>query len=149
MTGYTKSCRSTRTASTVLTQLLGGLVLASCAVLCCGCGGGASDTPELGQVSGTVTLDGQPLAGANLEFVPQEGGRPSVGTTDEAGHYELRYSQDEPGAKVGTHTVSIRTFSYSAPDVPEKLPAKYNAQTTLTATVKPGENTTPFDLQTK
>ena len=38
------------------------------ALLVGGCGDGG---PPMGKVSGTVTLDGQPLAGAEVEFAPQ------------------------------------------------------------------------------
>lgn len=43
-----------------------------------GCGA-RSDLPELGDVKGVVTLDGKPLANAQIQFVPASG-RPSSGT---------------------------------------------------------------------
>ena len=125
-------------------------------VFLAGCGG-VSDQPELGQVEGNVTLGGKPLAGASVVFQPEKG-RPSFGTTDENGHYQLSYKEDVPGAAVGRHAVAITTYQEGDPgaDDPalqksrkEEVPAQYNRKTTLTAEVKPGDNEPiNFDLQT-
>jgi len=124
-----------------------------------GCGGG-SDV-DLAQVEGTVTLDGKPLAGVNLEFTPagESGGSPSYssGPTDANGHYKLMYTFDKPGAMVGKHTVRITTAAPEGEDdeeddetvIEEKLPARYNAKTELTADVQPGSNTIDFDLKSE
>jgi hypothetical protein len=68
------------------------------------------DLPPLAPVSGTVTLDGQPLAGARLEFIPELSkgtkGPPSLGTSDQTGHYELTTLRQK-GAAVGFHKVKI------------------------------------------
>lgn len=107
-------------------------------------------TPPIGTVTGTVTLDKQPLAGANLVFQPADG-RPSYGMTDSAGRFTLEYAEGVPGALVGRHTVIIRTeFWGDSPGdpraTPEKLPKKYHDETELTADVKSGQNTIDFDL---
>lgn len=78
-----------------------------------GCGG--AEGPELGYVSGTVTMDGQPVgAGYEVEFVPHtEGGvdgrkSSSSGTTDDSGVYVLKYaSGGVEGAELGKHGVVI------------------------------------------
>jgi hypothetical protein len=111
----------------------------------------------LGEVEGTVTLDGQPLADARISFYPQEGGRSSEAVTDASGRYVLQYSGEAGGAKVGTHKVSISTFEESRqeddgskiPGVPEKVPAKYNTESTLTQEVKSGKQTIDFALESK
>ena len=62
-----------------------------------GCGGNA----DLGTVAGVVTLDGQPLANATVEFIPTDDGetRSSYdGTTDASGRYELYFSAGKAGA---------------------------------------------------
>ena len=106
-----------------------------------GCGAGG-DRPQLGRVSGTVTLDGKPLPDATVTFRhPQK--RASHGTTDENGCYDLIYIRDEKGAAVGTHKVEIDT---GTEETPEMVPAKYNVRTTLTAEVKAGKNNVDFDL---
>lgn len=115
-----------------------------------GCGGGGADTPELGEVTGTITLDGSPLSGAEVVFEPAAGA-PSVGKTDEAGQYELAYNQDANGAVPGQHTVRISKFGEpgSPNDTQDQIPAKFNANSKLTAEVKAGDNTVNFDLETK
>src|SRR5262245_45159556 len=74
------------------------LALASVA----GCGG--PEHPPVGRVTGTITLDGQPLGDATVMFQPPDG-RPAQGTTDKSGKYSLTYLDGVPGAKVGTNTV--------------------------------------------
>ena len=81
------------------------LLLAIGAAGLVGCG--RDDLPELGEVSGTVTLDDQPLADVIVHFTPTSEGRPSVGQTDEEGRYTLLYVADAEGALVGEHTVTI------------------------------------------
>ncbi len=71
-----------------------------------GCGGAPSDMPELGTVTGVVTLGGQPLANANIEFRPAEG-RPSSAVTGADGSYALLYTAEYDGAKVGEHSVVV------------------------------------------
>jgi len=114
-----------------------------------GCGGKSGNAPDVARVEGTVTLDGAPLEGATVEFQPVAGGRPSVGTSDANGHYSLTYSNDLAGAIIGEHNVSIKTFTYARPDVPEKLPAKYHSPTTLKETVQPEKNQIDFELNSK
>ncbi len=72
-----------------------------------GCGG-VPDQPPLGTVTGVITLDGKPLEFVEVSFVPSEG-RPSDGATNSLGEYELSYVQNIKGAKVGQHTVTVRS----------------------------------------
>lgn len=99
-----------------------------------GCGGGSSNGPELAYVEGKVTMDGEPLNGAKIEFVPKGGeGSPAIGTTDENGHFVMRFSLSKEGATVGENVVRIRTAGLEEDEqgnerqVPETVPAKYNA----------------------
>ena len=117
-----------------------------CLLLLVGCS--RSDRPPLGMVSGTVTLDGKPLADARLIFEPAEGGRASTGSTDREGKYELIYIRKDKGAKVGTHLVRISIANPDADNV-ELLPARYNTQSVLEAEVKQGDNTIDFPLTSK
>lgn len=119
-----------------------------------GCGGGPNDTPETAEVSGVVTLDDEPLPDAEVVFQP-ENGRPSQAVTNEKGVYTLKYSKDINGAKIGKHTVRIKTGKIISKDdgteekIPEKVPEKYNAKTTLEVEVKPENEPINFDLKTK
>lgn len=131
-----------------------------------GCGG-VSDQPELGQVTGTITLDGKPLPRTAVMFQP-ENGRPATGRTDKDGKYELTYIRDTKGAKIGKNRVEIgggeeeedeeETEAFDADGEPiaetpgptsqkPAIPPKYNVRSELEADVQPGENTFNFDLK--
>lgn len=123
------------------------LVLIGSAV---GCGGNS----KLGKVTGTVQMDGAPLAGAKITFYPMAGGGfesggASHGVTDEQGKYELRYSRQDMGAEIGMHKVVITTAEdggggdYGGGQK-ETVPKKYNEATELTADVKSGRNVFDF-----
>ena len=86
-------------------------------------------------LSCTVRLDGQPLQGATVKFVPEEflGSevKACLGTTDQYGVAILSVPEDQrlkpddpPGAACGLYLVQI-----TAPD--GSIPAKYNTETTL------------------
>ena len=124
-----------------------------------GCGGAPTDQPDLGTVTGTVTMNGQPLTDVMVVFSP-ENGRSSMGVTDAEGNYELEYVGDTKGAKIGQHKVSITTAQTdsaseesggeeSGAPVKETIPPMYNSKTTLTEEVKPGENIINFTLSTE
>jgi len=131
-------------------SLLNSTGLLTCLVLFSGCMGGGADKlqPELGQVNGVVTLDGEPLPNALVDFVPAAAGHISSGTTDASGGYTLAYDATNAGAALGEHVVRISTKIGAVGD-PEKVPARYNALSELKATVKAGENTINFDLLSK
>lgn len=116
-----------------------------------GCSKKGEDFPDLFPASGTVTLDGQPLTGAQLSFEP-EVGPSSFATTDDKGNYEVFYQVGVKGAVTGTHTVRITKSTSDDPaDLSgETVPPKYNRNSELTVTVAAdGENTFDFALTTK
>ncbi|MCC9609263.1 carboxypeptidase regulatory-like domain-containing protein [Blastopirellula sp. JC732] len=133
---------------------LWGVVLLSVSLIALsGCGQGG---PALGQVTGTITQDGRPLPDAFVSFYPAAGGRSSHGMTDQSGKYLLRFTGMKDGALVGAHTVKIETgvqLSESEtgpkPKKVPQLPARYNAESELTAEVERGNNTFDFDVQAK
>lgn len=152
-------------------SVLFSLTFLRTAGICCllsifvGCSDSADDQPDLGLVTGTITLDGQPVDAAIVTFRPQKG-RPSSGTTDAAGKYELFYIRDTTGAAIGTHQVSISKMidkginqsKSGAKPTPEDLQSgnqqetiakKYNTNSTLTADVKQGTNEVDFKLTSK
>ncbi len=131
-------------------------------VVIAGCGP-QSDLPELGTVSGVVTMDGEPLAGVSVKFVPANG-RTSSATTDGSGRYELTYTREVKGAEVGEHTVYITSQGSEGGGNPNEetggdgptvefftgtIPAKYNENTELKETVTAGSNTCDFKLESK
>jgi len=109
------------------------------------------EIPELGEVNGTVTVDGKPLEGVAVTFVPESGALASVARTGSDGKYELLYAvpgakQMIKGAALGQHTVRIDILPDPlAQTASQPLPARYNIESALTADVKSGPNT--FDFQ--
>lgn len=87
-------------------QLVLGSLAWTCLVLF-GCGG----APErnLVPVEGTVTLEGQALDGAYVEFVPQGStpGRGYIGRTDSEGKYQLNTIDGADGAAPGEYKVVV------------------------------------------
>jgi len=115
---------------------------------------GCSDS-QIGDVYGTVTLDGQPVQGAMVLFEPVEQGRPSLAITDSAGDYRLNFSADQRGAAIGDYTVRITTVQDAVYDdsgkvavagVKERIPSEYNRESTQKVTVSPGENQFDFAI---
>lgn len=63
-------------------------------------------------VSGTVTLDGKPLAGAVVLFQPSKG-TPGRAVTDDGGGFVLTTFETGDGAIVGPHHVAVSKFVMS------------------------------------
>ncbi len=89
---------------------LAALVSAFACLLASGCG---PRLPPFTKVEGTVLLDGRPLPGAVVEFVPELTGfgadYNSTAITDDKGHYELvSVYKKTPGALVARHHVLVR-----------------------------------------
>ena len=128
------------------------LSLAAARLVVAGCSG--ANLPEMGLVSGMVTLDGASYPNAYVVFSPAKD-RPSEGVTDTQGKYKLNCLPGVAGVQLGSHAVSITT-RYQAPENPapepqfvEPLPAKYHVKSTLSATVQSGENEVDFALTCK
>jgi len=131
------------------------LILVSFVVFSClpGCGG----VSGRGAVSGKVTLDGQPLAEGVITFVPTGSTQgPSAGAEIREGRYDI---PADTGPVVGEYRVEIRAqkktgkmIEVGSPEPPgtkieltvEALPAKYNTNSTLKATIKDGDNVYDF-----
>ena len=127
-----------------------GLILA-------GCGGARDDLPREG-VSGKVTFEGEPLARGAILFKPSSSGAQA---TDAGGMIrDGEYRLDRPEGPVpGSYKVLITEeverpkdngdqISLRPQQKTSRISAKYNANTTLTAEVKPGlANVFNFDLK--
>lgn len=133
------------------------LILGLCCISLGGCGGG--ETVSLGQVTGIVTLDGEPLPGAIVSFSPVEGGRTSVATCDESGAYVMMYV-GQKGALLGQHVVTISHIVDGKPngvgpegeevfESIEMVPEKYRSGKELKAEVLEGPNEHNFVLSSK
>lgn len=79
-----------------------------------GCSGN-SEQYETVPVSGVVTCEGKPIANATVNFTPMadqgraEGrrGRVALGMTDKDGRFKLTTYENDDGAIVGKHTVTV------------------------------------------
>lgn len=136
-----------RSGSILRFWLMSSLVLLASA----GCGG-----RDVGQVEGTITLDGKPLAEASVTFTPLNatGGESlaSSGVTDNNGKYSLSLVIDEDsGAVIGKHKIVIAKIFESESDVMTDQEMQ-NANLPFhdfTFEVKSGSNEANFNLESK
>ncbi|QDV63243.1 carboxypeptidase-like regulatory domain-containing protein [Crateriforma conspicua] len=96
------------------TRAMKGLAAIGTLALVTGCG---SSLPPIGEVSGLVTQDGKPVEGVSIEFVPVDGGRPSMAVTDSEGRYNAIYTPDTEGVLIGKHTIRYEVHG-PAPEMP-------------------------------
>ncbi|MEW4565423.1 hypothetical protein AB1K70_23050 [Bremerella sp. JC770] len=96
-----------------ISQLSCFVLLLTCLVAagCSGNPGGA----DLGTVTGTVYVDGQPApAGIKLQFDPvTKGVRGSTAVTDESGQYQAVYSISRNGVRLGPCVVKMEPPLFS------------------------------------
>jgi hypothetical protein len=132
-------------------------LLAMICVPSLGCGSGFAS------VSGTVTLDGKPLAGKELlrgtvQFIGKDGrGAAGIGYLDEQGQYKLT-TGSQKGIAPGDYLVSVSVTEIipakivgDAPSGRRLTPRRFSDPTKsgFTAEVKPGRNTFDFALTSK
>lgn len=88
-------------------RLLGWFMLLS--LVATGCSGLKGSPPMNDSVEGTIKLEGIPVAGVTLQFVPEGEERlpASNALTDEQGRFKLRCDNKKPGAVIGKHHVTI------------------------------------------
>jgi hypothetical protein len=94
------------------------LLLASLVPLAAGCGGNANVL----RVTGTVRSAGKPVPNLLVHFVPEQG-RPSWGSTDEQGAFELSFDRKTKGALRGRHKVFV---TYRPRDAAEEMVVSQN-----------------------
>lgn len=136
------------------------LIIYSCAATGCGTGG-----PSLAPVSGTVSVNGQPLKLGRVCFYPERG-RPAIGEIGADGTFHLTTLQAGDGAATGKHRVTIEAvevigapktmaeeFAQAGKTAPPPTVKWFAAEcfsrvqsTDLVAEVKPGNNQIDFDL---
>ncbi|WP_145231021.1 hypothetical protein [Gimesia algae] len=141
-----------------------------------GCGSSSTEpefVSKLVPVTGKVTLDGNPLTGVMINYLPAEGqpgGEIAFGLTDETGTYTLQTQlagqspEDSQGALPGNYSIYIHKLvlpdgsavpeGLSDAEAEEKgakqlLPAQYSSPTAskLTAVVNSEATTNDFTLK--
>ena len=114
-----------------------------------------------GDVAGEVKLDGKPIEQGSILFSPIEGTQGvATGGKIENGRFRL---SDTNGPTIGWNRVEIRVSRKTGRMIPkglggtgkmveeqiEAVSPSYNSASTLRVEVKPGENTTNFDVSAK
>ena len=141
-----------------------GAVLAFVAA---GCSDPSTKRVRLVRVSGTVTLDGVPLANAIIVFEAEDHSF-SEAKTDDSGRYDLRFDSYTRGVTVGRKVVRIsmnrringlnstdeggpedRAGGWFGKQPEEVVPAKYNDESVLTRLVTEDSHRIDFALVTK
>jgi hypothetical protein len=129
---------NSKVAARIALLLMFGLLLAGC-----------DHGPPMGTVKGTVTLDGQPVDGGVITFVPSDGNSQPEAVPITAGAYSVTMPVGDKrveiywapsGGQVGD------TATQGREQIVQRVPAKYNAQSTLTHTVAKGEARKDFPL---
>jgi hypothetical protein len=130
-----------------------------------GCGGKGPNLPPQYPVSGTISMDGKPLGGAGIMFLPrgETRGTGAFGMADATGKYSLKTDHGGAGAPEGEYAVTISrvvnrdgTPYVPNPDVAEAgeretMPGIYSdsMKTVLSANVPKGGDTINFELKAK
>ncbi len=141
-----------------------------CLALFVGCSGGGedkwtADREKVVPTTGVVTLDGQPVEGATVNFHSKSKELAAYGRTDASGRFTLTTYEATDGAVPGEHVVTVKkvkTNTVLNPDDPEAdplstseewlVPKKFASQSTSgqTATVtEEGDNDFTFELQSQ
>lgn len=99
-----------------------------------GCGGGGTTVSTV-PASGTVTLDGAPVDGARLTFMPNTGGPDKIGyaVTDAQGQFEATTRGGAPGLAVGSYRVLVEKLALpdGSPIPPDAMAADVGAKNIL------------------
>ncbi|QDV36685.1 hypothetical protein ElP_46140 [Tautonia plasticadhaerens] len=68
---------------------------------------GCGEDRGLVPVTGTVTYNGEPVAGGEILFTPQDGSHAARGPLDDSGRYRLGTYGPRDGAVTGMHDVAV------------------------------------------
>ena len=96
-------------------------VILLCLPIAVGCGsspGPQAKVEKVVPVSGTLTYQGNPLESYQISFLPTDGRRPAIGTTDAAGKFAMGTNKVGDGAPPGTHKVTIVWLAPPSTDAP-------------------------------
>ncbi len=121
--------------------------------LLAGCGDGRSAA----NVSGKITVKGQPLAEIGVTFQPVGEGIGSTGKTDADGRYTLQFvDNQQAGAAIGKHQVTFHDMldqPVESPDAGPLPPSKSRLPAAARSTVRefevPAGGTTSADFDLK
>jgi hypothetical protein len=141
----------------LMSRVFAALLIVFGVMLAAGCGKREYAGEQRFPLSGKVTVDGQPLEHGLIRFMAVKDGRVAGGPITN-GAYSI---EEAMGANAGSYKVEIRWNKPTGRRVKdaygdeimdeykEGLPAKYHANTELTAEVSATQNKFDFELKTK
>jgi hypothetical protein len=104
----------------------------------------------MGDVQGTVTLNGEPLAQGSVKFLPVNGDTPSTGGPIRNGTFRVQVPVAKQLVKISANVIDREKTPPNATNdqiVMKKLvPPRYNSQSTLTIDVVKGLNKPEYKL---
>ncbi len=122
------------------------------AVTLVGCG--RATGPQTAVVTGKVTLDGTPLSEGSINFLPKDGIGVPAGAKVTNGTYRAEVPLGDKRVEIRAPQVVGQKVAYEGdPNSPkidlieERVPARYNAQSDLKATVAASNKPTDFALE--
>jgi hypothetical protein len=116
---------------------------------------GCSADAKHGTVSGTVTLDGQPLKSGTIRFDSVDGRTAAADASITDGKFTAKLPTGDKRVSITSPKVIGKKKMYDTPDSPvydvteELLPKKYNAKTELSMTLTAGSQSKDFPLKSK
>jgi hypothetical protein len=111
--------------------------------------------PTTGQITGTVTVDGQPAKEGAISFFPVSGRGKVSGGAIVDGKYSVEAALGEVKVEIRIPKVVGERKVYDTPDSPvmktteESLPARYHDESELRYTVEAGEHQKDYELTSK
>lgn len=118
-------------------------------------GGFGCDEPNVGFVSGRVTIDGKPPESGSIAFFPLDGKSFTSGGVIADGTYSAEVPLGKSRVEIRVAKVVGEKKLYDAPNSPvqpllaELLPDKYNDRSELEIVVTAGESEHNFELETE
>jgi len=115
------------------------------ALFCAGCDHG----PVKGTVKGIITLDGEPVDGGVITFVPADGKSQPEAVPITKGEYTVTMPIGEKRVEIywaPSGSTSADTANQGHEQIVQRIPTKYNSQSTLSHTVSKGEARQNFAL---
>lgn len=115
---------------------------------------GCSETAS-GSVSGTVTLDGQPLKDGTVRFVPSDGKSQTASAPVKDGQFTAAVPVGDMRVEFSAAKVLGKRKMYNTPDSPtvddvaELIPDRFNVKSELKITVRGGSQSETFPLKSK
>jgi hypothetical protein len=107
------------------------------------------------EVTGIITVDGQPAEKGSISFIPVDGKTTTEGGVIENGKYTAKSAIGAMKVQIRVPKVTGKKQLYDdkkaefVPTYSETLPRKYNTDTELRLDVKPGKNEKDWELSTK